>query len=361
MRICHVVDTLAWTGGVQEYVASLAQSQVALGHEVTVLCTGDPARHTEHLHPAARDLDLVWHSTRKVARRFTLPIGMIGSIRQQARTADVLHVHQPFFAGTWMALLSRGRIAVTCYLHPLDLERGRKHLRRATLKLLLRRADLAVCVSHSELELLSQLRRPCRSCVIWPGLSSVPSSNAPRRPLVLSVARLSADKGIDKLIPSCGVVAQSVPVAIVGQNVDPQRVEHLLAGSGLSRDSLRGSLSNAEVDELYATATVFVSTSLQESFGIAALKAIAAGCRPLLSDIPSHREIVTTLGLGDQCLFDPSISPRELAERLLAAVAAGPMPAAPLYLIPTWETNARASIEHYERALRPRHGQPSQR
>jgi alpha-1,3-mannosyltransferase len=355
MRICHVVDSLTWTGGVQEYVANLARSQAELGHDVTILCTGDPEQHAEYLNPAARGLDVVWHGTTKLAGRITVPKGMMRSIRQQTKMADIVHVHQAFFLGTWMAMLSRERVAATCYLHPIDIERGRKRLRRTMLKVLLWRTDLVVCVSQSELTLLSQLRHPRRSCVIWPGLSSIPESSQTRRPLVLSVARLSVDKGIDTLIPACGLIARGLPVAIVGLNVDPLRVEQLRADACLPESALLGSLPDEIVDELYGSATIFVSASRQESFGIAALKAIAGGCHPLLSDIPSHREIVTTLGLDEQCLFDPAIAPHDLAERILAAAAQGPMPAPPHHLMPTWQTSAKTLLEQYEGTPRRRH------
>ena len=55
-------------------------------------------------------------------------------------------------------------------------------------------------------------------------------------------------------------------------------------------------MSDAEVATLMEQADAFVSTSRQESFGIAPMKAIAHGCRAVLSDIPSHREIVQAVG-----------------------------------------------------------------
>lgn len=351
MRICHIVDGLMWTGGVQEYVANLAKAQMELGHDVTVLCSGNPARHVAHLNRAAETLNIEWHPTRRVLGRFSVPIGMARSIRRQARSADVVHAHRAFFPGTWMAVFSRARLVVTCYLHPADLTRPRQRVRRALLKLLIRRSHLIVCVSAAELSLLTRLRTPRHACVVWPGLESSAASDRPREQLVLAVGRLSVDKGIDTLLPACGIVAQQLSVAVVGPAVDPHRSNDLISRSSLPTTCLRGDVSDAELDDLFAVASVFVSASRQESFGIAVLKAIAAGCSPVLSDIASHREIVTTLGIDPACLFPLDSTPEEVAERILVAAGGGPVAVPGRDRIPTWVSSAATLVGHYSEVL----------
>jgi len=59
------------------------------------------------------------------------------------------------------------------------------------------------------------------------------------------------------------------------------------------RVTFTGAVSDAELIDEYARARVFVSASEHEGFGISAVEAMAAGCVPVLSDIPAFRRLIT--------------------------------------------------------------------
>lgn len=112
--------------------------------------------------------------------------------------------------------------------------------------------------------------------------------------LVVSVGRLipikdplSVVRGVSRLS------ASRVSFVLAGDGPSRGDVERL-AGQLLGPDSVSilGAIRRDEVIRLLAKSDVFVSMSKGEGLPIAVLEAMAAGRPVILSDIPSHREIV---------------------------------------------------------------------
>jgi glycosyltransferase involved in cell wall biosynthesis len=72
-----------------------------------------------------------------------------------------------------------------------------------------------------------------------------------------------------------------------------------------------GYVPDAQLADLYRQADIFASVSLYEGFGFPPLEALASGCRVLVSDIPSHREI-----FGDSAMYVNPLNPTEIAQKL---------------------------------------------
>ncbi len=68
----------------------------------------------------------------------------------------------------------------------------------------------------------------------------------------------------------------------------------------LPRVTLRGYVSESELDSLYRGAIAAVFPSIYEGFHLPALDALSAGCPVIASDIPVHREV-----LGEAAIFVP--------------------------------------------------------
>jgi glycosyltransferase involved in cell wall biosynthesis len=227
------------------------------------------------------------------------------------------------------------------------------------LRLLLKRIDVLLAVSRSELDLVRSVGSPRCSGIVWPALPALPErrpASETNRPLVLSVGRLAPSKGLNLMLRALALLPSNVEIAVVGGGPEAERCRALCREVGMDPDDvLRGdSVSDAEVADLMARAEVFVSASTQEAFGIAPMKAIAHGCRAVLSDIPSHREIVTTVGADEGLLFDPSIVPGQLAQLITTALGAPPPAAEASRRVPTWPVSAAQAAEHYQTMLASR-------
>jgi glycosyltransferase involved in cell wall biosynthesis len=109
------------------------------------------------------------------------------------------------------------------------------------------------------------------------------------RRIVLFVGRLDPVKGIDLLLQAFAIVRQSNPraVLVIGGAGDPAYVQTLRVRAqelGIADDVLwTGFLDKAVKAAVLADADVFVAPSQSESFGLAAVEALAAGVPVVLS------------------------------------------------------------------------------
>ena len=329
-------------------MSELSRALETLGHNVVVLSGGRVESPDQEVY--ASGLEVVWHLKRTVARRYLYPTGMMKSLRRLSAWTDVIHVHQPFAIGTWLAATTRKPLVATLHLHSDDIVGARA---RAQLWCLLQRVDLVAADCRAELRLIETVRRPRRAGVIMPAVRFRPR-RVPKSALVLSVGRLTADKGAEIIIPAMLRLPAAVEVAAVGGSREFERWAALCKDAGrIPSEVLRGGdLTDEDVDDLFGRAAVFVSASRQEAFGIALLKSIAYGCRPLVSDIPSHREIIEMVGLDPaECLFPLGLDPTNLSTRIEAALGRPEIDRAISDRVPTWEDSAQEAVALYSQAI----------
>jgi phosphatidyl-myo-inositol dimannoside synthase len=121
-------------------------------------------------------------------------------------------------------------------------------------------------------------------------------------PLVLTVARLVPHKGQDVGIRAVAALATEVPALrylLVGEGHDESRLRALAADLGVAdRVIFAGPLSDADVAEAYATATVYLGASRLdrgvnvEGFGISFVEAGASGTPAVAGDSGGVRSAV---------------------------------------------------------------------
>ena len=106
-------------------------------------------------------------------------------------------------------------------------------------------------------------------------------------PLILSVGRIAAGKGLELLV---GMLAGLPDAHLVLVGPDDghgtsREIRRLAAAAGLEmRVHLLGARSRAEIEKLYAMADVLVLASRHESFGMVAAEASSAGLPVVVTD-----------------------------------------------------------------------------
>jgi glycosyltransferase involved in cell wall biosynthesis len=170
--------------------------------------------------------------------------------------------------------------------------------------------------------------------------------------LILCVANMNGRKGIGLVLRAAALVREHSDVVIVGDGRERPQYEARCTELGLDPTHvLIGGVSDSELETLYRRADVFTSMSRQEAFGISVMKAAANGCRLVVSDIPSHREIIATLGAPGAALIADGAPPVVVADALARAIDAGPPARSVADRVPTWRESAARLATAYQQVL----------
>ncbi len=124
-----------------------------------------------------------------------------------------------------------------------------------------------------------------------PGALVAKPERAPRRPFALVVGANRPHKGLDTLARAWRSFAGDPPLALVSAGADP-RGAFPLADAAREIPDLHalGTVTPAELEWLYANATLVLVPSRYEGFGLPLLEAAARGVAVIASDIPPLRE-----------------------------------------------------------------------
>lgn len=146
-----------------------------------------------------------------------------------------------------------------------------------------REMDYFMPVSRELTEFYAERVAPRVQCKYIPHhLEELPAENAPLTGKnLISVGRLSAEKGVDELIEVFHALPEEYRdwrLQIVGDGEQREALEKQIAALHLEdRVVLHGYLPRQEVNRLLMEASVYVMTSHTESFGLVLIEAQAAG------------------------------------------------------------------------------------
>jgi glycosyltransferase involved in cell wall biosynthesis len=309
-RILMTVDAV---GGVWQYALGLAEQMVAGGDTIVLAGLGPPPSQEQRWQ--AEDIGtLVWLKTppdwmaANPAELEGLSDELAPLIRDHA--IDLVHLNAPAQAATLSVPCPVVAVSHSCVVSWFHVVRGSRlpeawawhaDCNRAGFE----RADVVIAPSESHAGtlracygLLSRLR------VVHNAVPSVPV-RASRQNMIFAAGRWW-DAGKNGEILDAAAASVPWPVFCAGATTGPN-------GDGISfRNAVSlGSISNDETRHLMGGSSIFVSPSVYEPFGLAALEAAKAGAPLVLADIPTYREL-----WADAALFFPPDDPAALAETL---------------------------------------------
>jgi alpha-1,3-mannosyltransferase len=299
---------------------------------------------------------------------------MAPGVLRYARRCDLIHVHSSdFFLDylTWtqplhqrpLVLSSHGVFFHTPYAHVLK----RVYFQTAT-RFNLRRIAAVLCHSRSDQELLRTITPAHKLHHIPNGIDERYFAAPPgveRDPnLLVCVGRLAPNKQHDRLLRAFALVAQQHPAARLalvgpGWNLLPD-LQRLSAQLGIEyRVDFRGYIADEELRYTLSRASVWLSASSFEGFGIALLEAMAAGCIPVVHPLPSFQEFMTE---GKEGFFVDFTRPQQAADVILQALALPQIKRAMMAAQAqataqhfTWPNIARQVEEVYQQAVASTH------
>ncbi len=331
MRILHLYKAYPpIKGGIENTVELLAESQVAAGHDVTVLVSAGGWR------PRVENLSgvRVVREPRLVELAST-PLSPTLPIRLLTERPDIAHVHSPFPPAE-VANLLFGQARRTVLTYHSDVVRQQHILRfyAPMLRRVLGRADRIFPTSEPYMRRSPFLREVTDRCqVIHLGIRLEPfthpdATTAARlrlrwssdgqtsaRPVVLFVGRLRAYKGLQYLLHAMTRVEANL--VLVGDGPERHRLEELSRHLNIQqRVHFAGHLADEVLPAAYQAADLFVLPSHlpSEAFGLVMVEAMASGLPVVCTELGTGTSVVVRH--GETGLVVPPADPEALAQAL---------------------------------------------
>ena len=309
---------------------------LAAAHDVVVLAS-DAVRSPGF--PAFELSDGVEDGLRTIRLRYRRPAfrpaalacqlaGMLAALRRLRREGwrpEIVHAHV-YSAGLPALVLGRlSRAPVVVSEHFTGFQRGLiTGYDRFTARIAFRYADLVAPVSEDLARQVRELEPRARVRVVGNVVDTDAfhppaerSANQP--PRLLSVAALTAKKGLPNLLDAIAELRPSRPVALdlVGEGEERAALQARTRQLGLDRVvSFRGERTKAEVAELMRESDLFVLPSLFENLPCVLIESLASGLPFVASDVGGVHELVD----GPGGTLVPPGDPGALAAAIAAAL-----------------------------------------
>jgi glycosyltransferase involved in cell wall biosynthesis len=246
---------------------------------------------------------------------------------------DVIHAHYVVEHGFYAALAGRRPLVVTAWGSDVLVAPRRSPLARAIARYALRRADLVTSNNGYMAQRLVELGAPPGRVVLVvlgadASFLQAPEASVNLRPAGETLPTVISVRSLDSRLYNVDVILRAM--ALVRKRVPDARL--LVAGegrlrAGLERLSLRlglegevaflGYLDREALRDALASSHVYVSVPRSDGTAVSTLEAMAVGCFPIVSDLPSQEELVRD---GESGFRVPVGDGRALAERIVEAL-----------------------------------------
>jgi glycosyltransferase involved in cell wall biosynthesis len=246
---------------------------------------------------------------------------------------DVVHAHYVVEHGLYAALTGRRPLVVTAWGSDVLLAPHRSPLARAITRYAVRRADLVTSNNEYMARRLVELGAPVeRVALVVLGAEAffleAPEASVNLRPVsetpptVISLRSLNSRLyNVDVILRAMALVRQRIPDArllVAGEGRLLPGLEGLAGRLGLEGSvSFLGYLGRDALRDALASAHVCVSVPRSDATAVSTLEAMAVGCFPILSDLPSQKELVRQ---GESGFRVPVGDARALAEGIVEAL-----------------------------------------
>lgn len=354
MRIAYVVSRyLPSLGGVETHVSEIARRVQQAGHEVEILTQREPASDLARVEVQA-GVTVRRFTTLVPSRAYPVAPGLFAHLARHGY--DCVHAHNYHALPALGAAISkRGPLVFTPHYLGGGHTLASRLAHRPYLvlgRLIFDRSDRVICTTRAEAGLVRDrfAVRPQVLSVIPNGVDEAAIRASEPLPVkgtvVLWAGRLERYKRADMVVSAMRWLPRDFHLYVVGDGPARAGLEQDAQRWGLGdRVRFTGGVPHDVAYRWFRTASVFVSMSSRESFGISILEAAAAGVPVVASDIPVHREVADEYGSGNVWLVPTDADLSALASTIeRAAQTHPPALGSPL---PSWDDAAASTLQIY--------------
>ena len=357
-------------GGLEDVVANLAKALPGLGFRVRVVTCDRLFTAPDVTLPPYEVIDGV--EVRRIpwtgSKRYPLAPAVFGALRD----ADLVHVHAVdfFFDALAIGRMIHGKpmIATTHggFFHTQTHSTLKKIWFRTVTRASASQYARLACCSQSDLAMFSTIAAR-RAVLVENGVDALKfAGDRPAEPQkrLVTIGRFSDNKRLDRLLDSVKALAARDPdwrLDIIGSGSDlsADDLAQMISARGLTgKVSIHIGVTDKAITSLLSNASLFVSASEYEGFGLVAVEAMGAGLVPVLHANDAYRALAGRhpgIVLAD--FSDP------VASAMSIEVAFQSLCANPVHLVDamreaasaySWEKVSRRYADLYREAL----GQP---
>ena len=366
--VTHVVrQFLPNRGGLEDVVANLCKQLPSLGYRTRVVTLDRLFVEPDKLLPAQETIagiDLVRIPWKGSSRYPIAP-----QVFRHLAEADIVHVHAVDFffdALAWGRILHRKPMIATThggFFHTQKFAAIKKVWFNTLTRVSASAYRDVVCCSLSDLETFKPIAGS-RATLIENGADTDKfADRASRTPVkgLITIGRFSTNKQLPRLIATMRALVDRDPdwrltIAGVASDLSEADLRQAIAAHRLERAiNLVVGASNEDIAKLMEAASLFVSASDYEGFGLVAIEAMSAGLIPVLQPNDAYRALAArhdTIRLAD--FIDPLAAAVEIQASFEAltnnpAARSIAMAAAADY---AWPAVARRYADLYDQILK---------
>ncbi|MCW2679990.1 MAG: glycosyl transferase group 1 [Frankiales bacterium] len=290
-------------GGVQAHVRDLADTLIALGHDVSVLSpVDDPDRDDlpAYVVPAGRAVPVPYNGS--VARLVFGPLSLARTRRWLREGAfDVLHVHEPTVPSVSMLACFAASGPIVATFHTATARSRALQVFGTALQPALEKVIGRIAVSPAARRVV--VEHLGGDAVLIPNGVDVarfdgaePLPGRDDRPTVVFLGRIDEQrKGLAVLLEALPELVSLVPDVrlLVAGPGDADDVREAVPASLRDRVELLGLVSEQDKPRVFASGDVYCAPNTHgESFGIVLVEAMATGTPVVASDLEAFRRVL---------------------------------------------------------------------
>ena len=289
-------------GGIENVVLNVTEGLVKRGHEVYVLTTTEQKKEVGLRIIRGIKVERIHAFSPGNSYNFSTKLGSI--VRRIAGEFDIIHAHGYHAFPALNAYFNKLNVkfVLSTYYHRNSHSWFRNLLLypyRLVARNMVNKADVVICISDAERNLLELDFRPinCRVIHVGTEIDSIVRPN-PSSGNVIMIGRLEKYKNTHIGIEAIAEI-EGLSMDIVGSGPEMENLKELVRLRGVDdRVKFHGFLEDSEKNEKLAQSMCLVTLSDYESFGIVIIEAAKLGVSTIASDIPSHKEISEVLEEG---------------------------------------------------------------
>jgi len=289
-QICH--RFYPEYGGIETHVQAISEELVKRHHDVTVVTTDSTGRLPRR--SSTKSVKIIRHRSFAPGGAYYFSPSLI--LRPFEKEFDVIHTHGYHTSIPLQTVMSGWDDPLVLTTHfkgssHSSFRRGLSFFYRPLMSVVMRKAEVIVCVSERERDNLKAMFPKSKSKfrVIPNGVNiaqfNVLRSSKRNRNVILCVGRLERYKGIQYLIRCLEHLPLHFSLRIVGEGKYGEELRRLVSKLRIEdRVVFRSNISNSELTWEYANAGIFALLSKYEAFGVSVAEALASGLPCVVAD-----------------------------------------------------------------------------